>query len=97
MERKLTEDEKKQIFEDVRRLLAEEFEVDFEVITAGTNVIEDFGGDSILFLEIFQELKKKYKFDVEVRMIGRYLVRNPSPTVGEALAAVYHIVETGEY
>ncbi len=96
MKRKLTDEEKKQVFEEVRQFLAEEFEKDVSEITEGTNIIDDLGGDSILFLEMIEEFKGKYKIDLEVRTIGQYMLQNPIYTVGETLNAFYEILEKGE-
>jgi acyl carrier protein len=96
MGRKLTDEEKKKIFEEVRQFLADELEVDVEQITEDTNIIEDLGGDSILFLEMIEEFKQKYGISLEVRIIGQYMLKNPVYTVGETLKAVFEIVEKGE-
>jgi acyl carrier protein len=96
MKRSLTEDQKKQIFEDVRQFLADELEVDIEKITEDTNIIDDLGGDSLLFLEMIEEFKKKYEINLEVRTIGQYMLKNPVYTLGDTLKAIFEIIEKGE-
>ena len=96
MNRKLTDENKKEILDEVREFLADEFEIDVEEITEETNIIDDLGGDSILFLEMIEELKEKYGIELEVRTIGQYMLKNPVYTVGETLNAVYEIIEKGE-
>ena len=96
MKRKLTDAEKKQIYEEVREFLAEEFEMDKEEITEDTRVIDGLGGDSILFLEMIEELKEKYEIDLEVRTIGQYMLKNPIYTVGETMNVVFDIIEKGD-
>lgn len=96
MKRILTDEEKKQIFEEVRQFLSDELEVDIEKITEDTNIIDDLGGDSILFLEMIEEFKGKYGIDLEVRTIGQYMIKNPVYTVGETLRAVFELIEKGE-
>ncbi len=96
MKRKLTDENKKEILDEVREFLADEFEIDVEEITEDTNIIDDLGGDSILFLEMIEELKEKYGIELEVRTIGQYMLKNPVYTVGETLNAVYEIIEKGE-
>lgn len=92
----LTDEDKKKIFEEVRQYLADELEVDVEKITENTNIIEDLGGDSILFLEMIEEFKAKYGINLEVRIIGQYMLKHPVYTVGETLNAMYNIIERGE-
>lgn len=98
MERKytLTERDKKRIFEEIRQFLADELEIDANEITEESNIIDDLGGDSILFLEMIEEFKEKYGISVEVRTIGQYMLKNPVYTVGETVKAVIEIVEKGE-
>lgn len=96
MKRQLTEDEKKNISEGIRQFLAEEFEIDPSEITDDTNIIDDLGGDSILFMEMIEEFKEQYDIDLEIRTIGMYMLKNPIYTVGETLNAVYEIIEKGE-
>jgi acyl carrier protein len=96
MKRQLTEDEKKIISEEIRHFLAEEFEIDPGEITDKTNIVDDLGGDSILFMEMIEEFKEKYGIDLEIRTIGMYMLKNPIYTVGETLNAVYEIIEKGE-
>lgn len=92
----LMDEDKKKIFEEVRQFLADELEVDVEKITENTNIIEDLGGDSILFLEMIEEFKAKYGINLEVRIIGQYMLKHPVYTVGETLNAMYNIIERGE-
>lgn len=93
---KLTEEDKGRLYEEIRQFLADELEVDIEEITANTNIIDDLGGDSILFLEMIEEAKEKYDINIEVRTIGQYMLKNPVYTVGETVKALIDIIERGE-
>jgi acyl carrier protein len=92
----LTEQDRKRIFEEVRQYLADELEVDINQITENSHIIDDLGGDSILFLEMIEEAKEKYGINLEVRAIGKYMLRNPVYTVGETVNAICEILEKGE-
>ena len=94
--RTLTDEEKDGLYNEIREFLADEFEVGVDEITKDTNIIEDLGGDSILFLEMIEELKEKYGVDLEVRTIGQYMLKNPIYTVGETLNTIFEIIEKGE-
>ena len=96
MKRALTDKEKDQIYNEIIEFLADELEIEVEEITKDSNIIEDLGGDSIIFLEMIEELKQKYGIELEVRTIGQYLLKNPIYTVGEMLNTVYEIIEKGE-
>jgi acyl carrier protein len=96
VQRKLTPDERRKIYEEICQYLADELEVDVNEITKDTNIIDDLGGDSILFLEMIEEAKEKYGINLEVRVIGQYMLKNPVYTVGETVNAVCDIIEKGE-
>ena len=93
MSRKLTEDEKKKIYEEIQRFLAEELELAPEDIKPESRVIDDLGGDSLMFLELVDEFKKKYAVAIEMRIIGQYFQSHPVHTVAQVAAAVCEIVE----
>lgn len=96
MTRVLSDEEKKKISQEIFDFLADEFEIDVGEITLDTNIIDDLGGDSILFLEMIEEFKEKYNIELEVRTIGQYMLKNPIYTVGETIKAIYTIIEKGE-
>ena len=96
MKRVLTDSEKKEIYNDIRQYLADELEVDIDKIQDDTNIIDDLGADSILFLEMFEEFKSKLQIDLEVRTIGQYLLNHPVYTFKEIINAIYLFIEKGE-
>jgi len=96
MARTLTDEEKRKIRDDVIGFLAEEFEVDPADIKDESSVVDDLGGDSILFIEMIDEFKEKYGIDLEVRVIGQYMLNKRISTVGETIASIYEIIEKGE-
>lgn len=96
MVRTLTELEKQEMREQIRSFLAEELEIDPHEIKDETNLIEDLGADSILFLEMFEEFSEKYGIQLEVRTIGNYMLKHPVYTFGETMDAIFMVVEKGE-
>ena len=92
----LSDEEKKQIYDDIREFLSEELDVPLEDIGPDTKIIDDLRGDSMIYLELVEEFKKKYDVNVEIRVIGQYFQRHPIYTVGETAQAVYDIVERGD-
>ena len=96
MKRQLSQEERGTISDEIRQFLAEEFEIDPAEISDNTNIVDDLGGDSILFMEMIEEIKEKYDIDLEIRTIGMYMLKNPIYTFGETLNAIFEIVEKGE-
>lgn len=95
MNRTLTAQEKKEILDEISEFLAEELELPLESVKPDSRIIDDLGGDSMIYLELVEEFKKKYDVNVEIRVIGRYFQKHPIFTVGETAQAVYDIVERG--
>jgi acyl carrier protein len=95
MKKQLTAEEKQNIYNHIREFLSEELGVPLDQINPGTRIIDDLGGDSIIYLELVEEFKKKYQVAIEVRVIGKYFQKHPIHTVGETAQAVYDIVERG--
>jgi acyl carrier protein len=96
MKRTLTETEKIEIHNDIKQYLADELEVDISQIQDETNIIDDLGADSILFLEMFEEFKSKLQIDLEVRTIGQYMLNHPVYTFKEIIEAIYLFCEKGD-
>ena len=96
MTRTLTEQDKKEIYEHIREFLSDELDVSREEIGPDTKIIDDLGGDSMIYLELVEDFKKKYDVNVEIRVIGQYFQQHPIYTVGETAKAVYDIVERGD-
>ena len=59
----ITQEIKDEVKEIVYNFFAEECEVERESINSETRVIEDLEGDSLMFLELLEIFKKKYKLD----------------------------------
>jgi acyl carrier protein len=95
MTKKLTEEEKRQIYEHIREFLSDELDVPQEDIGPDSKIIDDLGGDSMIYLELVEDFKKKYDVKVEIRVIGQYFQRHPVYTVGETAQAVYDVVQRG--
>lgn len=96
MARVLKEQEKQRIYDYIREFLAEELDVEIDEIKEDANIIDDLGGDSLLYLEIIEELKKQYDIKVEVRAIGQYMLQKSVNTIQEVLEAIYEIIEKEE-
>jgi len=96
MSRVLSEAEKKEIYEHIRQVLSEELGVPLEKIGPETKIIDDLGGDSMLYLEMVEDFKKKYGINIEVRTVGLYLQKHPIYTVGQTAQAVCEFIEKGD-
>ncbi len=92
----VTDEMRTEIKEIVYDFYADECEVDRGTLTDDTNVIEDIEGDSLMFLELLEVFKKKYSLEVELKSIGKYVLKNPSDTIGKLVTLTELIVEKGD-
>ena len=94
--RTLTDEEKNEIYESMRQFLSDELDIPLEDIKPDSKILEDLKGDSMIYLELVEEFKKRFDVNVEIRVIGLYFQRHPVYTVKEVARAICDIVERGD-
>ncbi len=90
---KVTDEIKCEIRNMVFTFFAEECERDISQITDLTNVIDDLDGDSLLFIELLQLIKKKYNLSVSMQNVGKYMLQNRTETIGKVIDLMIYILE----
>jgi acyl carrier protein len=90
---KITKDTRNEVKEIVLDFFAEECEIDPKEITEDSNIISDLDGDSLMFLELIEIFKKKYNLNIELKIIGKFAVKNPVKTIGELIDMQLLIIE----
>lgn len=73
------------ITKEVYEFFADQCEVEIGELTDDTNIIEDINGDSLMFLQLLEGWRKEYSIDIEFRVIGKYITKNPVDTLGKAI------------
>ncbi|MCK9399002.1 MAG: acyl carrier protein [Bacteroidales bacterium] len=81
----ITESIRKEVKEIVCQFFAEECEVDLSKINDQTNIISDLEGDSLMFLELIEIFKKKYNLNIELKTVGKYVLKHPVETIGQLI------------
>lgn len=83
--------------DEVRKIVyeffSEECEVPIDKLDDDTNVIKDLEGDSLMFLELLEIFKKKYGLNVELKTVGKYVVKHPAETIGAIIRMTMLIIE----
>jgi acyl carrier protein len=90
---KITEDTRNEVKEVVYNFFSEECEVDLEDIDEETNIIQDLEGDSLMFLELIEIFKKKYNLNLELKTIGKYIVKHPVETIGQLIDTTMQMIK----
>lgn len=83
----ITESIRKEVKEIVCQFFAEECEVDVSKINDQTDIISDLEGDSLMFLELIEIFKKKYNLNIELKTVGKYVLKHPVETIGQLIDA----------
>lgn len=83
MEKTIELEEK--IRSDVYNFFSEQCNVEVSQLKDDTDIIEELGGDSLMFLQLMESWKAEYKIDLEFRTIGRYMIKHPTVTLGSAI------------
>jgi len=81
----ITDEIRKEVKEIVYEFFAEQCETDIDKINDRTNIITDLEGDSLMFLELIEIFKKKYNLDIELKTVGKYVLRHPVDTIGQLI------------
>jgi len=78
----LTPEIKNELRTMIYEFFSEECEVELEELNDQTTIIDDLDGDSLLFVELIELMKKKYGLNIQLQTIGKYLLKNPAETIG---------------
>ena len=90
---KLTEAVVKEVRDIVYGFFSEECEKGVAELSDDINIIEDLGGDSLMFLELLEMVKSKYNLKVELQEIGKYLLQNQADTIGKIIDLTLKLIE----
>ena len=92
----ITENTLNEVKQTVYDFFAEECEVDISSINDDTNIIKDIEGDSLMFLELLEIFKKKYTLNIELKTVGKNVVKHPAETIGDIINTTMLIIEHEE-
>jgi acyl carrier protein len=82
-----------EVKDTVYSFFIEECEVDPAMLNDNTNIIRDIDGDSLMFLELIEIFKKKYQLNIELKTMGKYVVKHPVETIGQLIDMTMLIIE----
>ena len=83
------------IRESVYEYFSEECDVEPGEISDETDIIADLGGDSLMLLSLLEIFRKKYQLTVELKVLGKHLMRKPANTVGQVVDLTVQLVRHG--
>jgi len=74
---------------------ADECDMDTSEITDATDIIADLEGDSLMLLSLLEIFRKKYDLTVELKTLGKHLMKRPANTVGQVIDLTVELVRHG--
>lgn len=80
----------------VYAFFAEECGVATEALRDESRIIEDLDGDSLMLLSLLGSVCRRYGIKVELRTLGRHLMRKPAGTVGEVVTLTEALARHGD-
>lgn len=89
----ITPNTREEVRQTVYSFFIEECEVEASRIHEDTNIIRDIDGDSLMYLELIEIFKKKYKLNIDLKTIGKYVVKHPVETIGQLIDMTLLIIE----
>ena len=87
---------KQEIRDLVYEFFADECDVEPESISDDTDIIEELEGDSLMLLSLLRQVCVKYGVSIELKVLGKHLMKTPSDTIGDILRVTNALVEHGD-
>ena len=87
---------KQDIHDLVYEFFADECEVEVESISNETDIIEELEGDSLMMLSLLRQVCAKYGISIELKTLGKHLMKQPANTIGDILSLTNALVEHGD-
>jgi acyl carrier protein len=91
----MTQETVADIREQVYRYFSEECDIPVSDITDTTNIISELEGDSLMLLSLLEMFRKKYELKVELKTLGKRLMKEPANTVGQVIDLTVRLVQSG--
>jgi len=80
----------------VYRFFSEECDIDETELDDGTDIIEELEGDSLMLLALLELVRGRFGLTVELRTLGRHLMKKPADTIGQVIEMTLGIVAYGD-
>ena len=91
----ISEETRREIRDQVFEYFAEECDVEISDISDDTDIIEDLEGDSLMLLSLLEIFRKKYGLTIELKTLGKHLMKRPANKVGQIVTLTTKIVQYG--
>lgn len=87
---------REEIAEMVYDFFSQECGVERSKLSPATHIVEDLQGDSLMLLSLLEMVRKKYGLRVELKTLGKHLMRKPANTIGQVIDLTLAVAEHGD-
>jgi acyl carrier protein len=91
----LEEERMKEIRAVVFEYFADECDMEIGDISDETDIIEDLEGDSLMLLSLLEIFRRKYELTIELKTLGKHLMKRPANKIGQVVDLTAEIVKHG--
>ena len=85
---------------EVRKLVydyfAKECDLTPDEITDESHIIEELDGDSLMLPALLEQACQRYGITVELKAVGKHLMKRPANTIGDIVSLTLALVEHGD-
>ena len=74
---------------------SDECDIPVEKLHDETNIISELEGDSLMLLSLLELFRKKYGLSIELKTLGKHLMKKPADTLGQVITLTTEIVRHG--
>jgi acyl carrier protein len=75
---------------------SQECDVEKENLSDHTDIIKDLEGDSLMLLSLLEVVRKRYGLTIELKALGKHLMKKPANTLGQVVDLTVRIVQHGD-
>ena len=75
---------------------SEECDVPRAEISDATDIVTDLEGDSLMLLALLDIFRKKYGLTIELKTLGKHLMKRPANTIGQVVELTVALVRFGD-
>ena len=75
---------------------SEECDVPRADISNATDIVADLEGDSLMLLALLDIFRKRYGLTVELKTLGKHLMKRPANTIGQVVELTIALVRFGD-
>ena len=85
--------------DDIRAIVydyfSEECDTPRERLSDATDIVSELEGDSLMLLALLDIFRKKYGLAIELKTLGKHLMKRPANTIGQVVELTVALVRFG--